>query len=74
MVASMKVAIFWIVALFSLVAVCRHVRGTSCLHHQIALMMWAASTSEMTVNLYQTTWHSNPEDGHLQCIKMFIFY
>jgi hypothetical protein len=28
-------------------------------------MMEAASTSEMLVNFYQTTWH-NPEDSHLQ--------
>jgi hypothetical protein len=31
----------------------------------IALMMEAASTSETTVNFYQTTRRSNPEDGHL---------
>jgi hypothetical protein len=32
----------------------------------IALMMEAASTSEMSVNLYQTVWRSNPEDSHLR--------
>jgi hypothetical protein len=26
----------------------------------------AASTSEMSVNFYQTTWRNNPEDSHLQ--------
>jgi hypothetical protein len=31
----------------------------------IALMMGAASTSETSVNSYQTTRHSNPEDSHL---------
>jgi hypothetical protein len=31
----------------------------------IALMMEAASTSEMSINFYQTTWHNNPEDSHL---------
>jgi hypothetical protein len=31
----------------------------------IALMMEAASTSEMSVNFYQTTQRNNPEDGHL---------
>jgi hypothetical protein len=31
----------------------------------IALMMEAASTSEMSVNVYQNTWHSNPEDSHI---------
>jgi hypothetical protein len=30
----------------------------------MALMMEAASTSEMLVNFYQTTWHYNPEDSH----------
>jgi hypothetical protein len=29
-------------------------------------MMEAASTSEIMVNFYQTTWHSNPEDSHLR--------
>jgi hypothetical protein len=28
-------------------------------------MMEAASTSEMSVNFYQTTRHDNPEDSHL---------
>jgi hypothetical protein len=31
----------------------------------ITLMMEAASTSETSVNFYQTTWHNNPEDSHL---------
>jgi hypothetical protein len=33
---------------------------------QIALMMEAASTSETSVNFYQTTRRNNPEDSHLQ--------
>jgi hypothetical protein len=32
----------------------------------IRAMSEAASTCETTVNIYQTTWHNNPEDGHLQ--------
>jgi hypothetical protein len=32
----------------------------------IALMMEAASTSEMSVNFYQATWHINPEDSHVR--------
>jgi hypothetical protein len=32
----------------------------------IALTMEAASTTETSVNLYQTTWRNIPEDGHLQ--------
>jgi hypothetical protein len=31
----------------------------------IALMMEAASTSETSVNFYQTTRRNNPEDSHL---------
>jgi hypothetical protein len=31
----------------------------------IALMMAVASTSETSVNVYQTTWCNNPEDSHL---------
>jgi hypothetical protein len=30
------------------------------------LMLEAASTSEMLVNFYQTTWCNNAEDSHLQ--------
>jgi hypothetical protein len=30
-----------------------------------ALMMRTASTSETSVNFYQTTWHNHPEDSHL---------
>jgi hypothetical protein len=29
-------------------------------------MMKIASNSETLVNFYQTTWHYNPEDSHLQ--------
>jgi hypothetical protein len=31
----------------------------------VALMMEAASTTETSVNFYQTTRHNNPEDSHL---------
>jgi hypothetical protein len=33
-------------------------------------MMKAASTSETSVNLYQTTRRNNPEDSHLESVKM----
>jgi hypothetical protein len=36
----------------------------------IALMMEAASTSETLLNFYQTTWHNNPEDSHLQTLTI----
>jgi hypothetical protein len=48
--AIMKVAVFWVVAPCSLVEVYRP-----------ALMMEAASTSETSVNFYQTTRSNNPE-------------
>jgi hypothetical protein len=68
-------AVFWVVALCSLVEV-------------IALMMKAASTSETSVNSYQTTRRYSPEDSHLHthrregskchkyccCISLGIFH
>jgi hypothetical protein len=38
-----------------------HVRGLL-----ITMMIGAARTFEMLVNFYQSTWHYNPEDSHLQ--------
>jgi hypothetical protein len=55
----MKMAVFWVVAPCSLVEVYRRFRV-------IALMMQAVSTSETSVNFYQTTQRYNPEDSHLQ--------
>jgi hypothetical protein len=52
-------AVFWVVAPFSLVEVYQRFRGLL-----IALMMGAARTSE-TVNFYQTTRCYNPEDSNL---------
>jgi hypothetical protein len=39
-----------------------------------ARMMEAASTSETSVNFYQTTRRYNPEDNHLQCPYSFSYY
>jgi hypothetical protein len=39
----------------------------------IALMMEAASTSETSVNFYQTTRHNNPEDSHLDTSASFFY-
>jgi hypothetical protein len=36
------------------------------------MMMKAASTTEMSVNFYQTTRRINPEDNHLQVIHCFV--
>jgi hypothetical protein len=35
-------------------------------------MMEAASTSETSVNFYQTTWRNNPEDSYLQDRKLLL--
>jgi hypothetical protein len=40
------------------------------LRRAIALMMEAASTSETSVNFYQTTWRNNPEDSHLHTRRL----
>jgi hypothetical protein len=64
----MEMTVFWDGALCSLVEVYRRFRGPCCLHHQgdeCALMMEAASTTEMSVNFYQTTRRNIPEDSHL---------
>jgi hypothetical protein len=50
----MKMAVFWVVMLCSLVEV-----------YRFSLMMDAARTFEILVNFYQTTQHYNPEDSHL---------
>jgi hypothetical protein len=55
--------VFWVVPLCSLVDVYRRFRGACCL---IALMMEAASTSETSVNFYQTTQRNNPKDSRFQ--------
>jgi hypothetical protein len=55
--ASMKMTVFWVVA-----PCCYKFTDGSW---RWALMMEAASTSEMSVNLYQTARCYNPEDRHL---------
>jgi hypothetical protein len=63
MAVSMKMAVFWVVALCSLEEIYCF-RGPCCLHH--TLMMEAAKTSEMLVNFYQTTQCYNPQDSHIR--------
>jgi hypothetical protein len=50
---------------------CQHLFHTLSLHHQGALTMEAASTSEVSVN-YQTTWHNVTEDSHLHVKNVFL--
>jgi hypothetical protein len=59
--ASMKRAVFWVVAPCSLVEVQGH-----------ALMLEAARTSESSVDFYQTTRRYNPEDSHLHTWFLFL--
>jgi hypothetical protein len=56
--ASMKMAVFWVVAPCILIEVYRRFRGACCLHHQ------GESSSETSVNFYQTTRCNNPKDSH----------
>jgi hypothetical protein len=65
---SMKMAVFWVVSPCGLVEVYQRFRGGFCLHHQGDerwAIMEATSTSEKSVNFYQTTRCNNPEDSHL---------
>jgi hypothetical protein len=61
-----KMVVFWVVVPYNLLEVYLCFRGTCCLHHQDDE---AASTSEMLVNFYQTTWRYSPEDRllHSDC-------
>jgi hypothetical protein len=64
--ASMKMTVFWLLASSGLVEVYRrfgYLQTPSSGHN--AVIVAAANTSETSVNFYQTTRRSNPEDGHL---------
>jgi hypothetical protein len=54
---------------------CFHAKGFPCEAKArliIALTMEAASTSETSVNFYQTTRRNNPEDNHLKTLHVSI--
>jgi hypothetical protein len=59
-VVSVKMTAFWNVAPCSLVEIDRRFRGAYCLHHQIALVIEAVSTSETSVNFYVTAGRNIP--------------
>jgi hypothetical protein len=71
-VANMNLTIFWNVAPYSIVDIYQCLRGAYCLHHQddksatrfTAPLMEAVSTSETSVNFYDTTLCDIPEDSH----------
>jgi hypothetical protein len=61
----------------SLVEVYRHFKSACYFQYQVMiLVMEAACTSEMLVNFYYTTWHTNSQDGHLHthCIVNLKFH
>jgi hypothetical protein len=57
--ASLKMAVFWVVAPRSLVEVYRRFRGACYLHLHGDLIF------------YQTAWRNSPEDSHLLFIQSF---
>jgi hypothetical protein len=62
--ASMKMTVFWDVAPCSLVKVFLRFIDACC------LIIKAASTSETSVNFYQTTRRNTPENTHLHTHNM----
>jgi hypothetical protein len=60
-----KMTVFWDGSPCSLVEVYRCFRGACYDELLIALMMETASTSETSINFYQTTRRNIPEDSHL---------
>jgi hypothetical protein len=67
----------WDVAPCGLVEINRRFSGAHCFHHQgdewsalIALMMEAVSTSETSVDFYQTTKRNIPKDSNLHIVAL----
>jgi hypothetical protein len=63
----MKMTVFWDAVLCSLVEVYQRFRDAYCLHHQDDENnnLEAVSTSETSVNFYETTRRKIPEDSHI---------
>jgi hypothetical protein len=61
----MNMSVFSVVAPCSVVEVCQRFRGDAA-YKINTLMMEAARTSEMLVNIYQATRRYNTEDSYLQ--------
>jgi hypothetical protein len=62
--ATTEKILFWNVAKCSLVETDRCFRGVYCLYHQGALVTEAVSTSETSVNLYETALMTS-QNSHL---------
>jgi hypothetical protein len=60
----MKLAVFWYVALCSLVDIDRRFGGAYC-HHQ-------GDETETSVNIYQTTRRNIPEDSYQQLLLLSL--
>jgi hypothetical protein len=70
---SMKMAVCWDAAQCSLVEVYLGFRGVCCLHHQcFGLITKVVSTSETSVNFYQTTHRNIPEDIFIFTVLSFF--
>jgi hypothetical protein len=65
MAMSIKIAVFWDVVPCSLVDTDLLIYVSEELTTSITLMMEAVNSSEMPINIYQTTQCYNPEDSHL---------
>jgi hypothetical protein len=65
----MKMVVFWAVAPYNLIEIYRRFRGAcDSIIKAISLTMEAASTSEMSVNFYQTIWRNSSEDSHFNVL------
>jgi hypothetical protein len=65
-VASMKMSVFWDIALCSLADVSEELTAS------IIRVMSDLLSSEILVSIYQTYWCSIPEDSHLQRLYLCI--
>jgi hypothetical protein len=78
---EVNITVFWVVASCSLIEVHGCFTGACCLQHEITPMTEAPSISEITINLYQTTWcnnagnslytccHENPKSRQYDCLS-----
>jgi hypothetical protein len=70
--AVMKMTAFWDTGPCSLVYVDRRFRGAYHFHHPAIALMMEVSTSETSVNFYETIRRSIPEICHLQMLLWWL--